>query len=298
MRRFVRCTVALDLHRSTRPVRSCCWLRRSLPFVSLDGMRKELDGRYSARKAQMSDEDAELIGRLFISCAKAAGGAHETLRGKSINVSTILSMTAHSKPQTIHADDTIQSLAIIFNASPVAVMGPEFLRATPVPLTGVGIGTGTQAGLAVRLPAHSKADSKAPCSCDPRLVCCAPQNRQRLIEMWTSLEKNETRPDVVESGVLAPGDCVFFNPAHPHRGPQEPFPSTPDQSSGSTRSAGKRAIKAPSECQLPADSRTRMMIFMSATHTRGSSEAAPIFATHPPFPRRGRFWRDAFLERA
>ena len=45
--------------------------------MSLDGVRKELDGRYSARKAQMSDEDAELIGRLFISCAKAAGGAHE-----------------------------------------------------------------------------------------------------------------------------------------------------------------------------------------------------------------------------
>ena len=41
--------------------------------------------------------------------------------------------------------------------------------------------------------------------------------------MWTSLEKNETRPDVVGSGVLEPGDCVFFNPTHPHRGPQEPF---------------------------------------------------------------------------
>ena len=117
---------------------------------SKDGRRKELDGRYSAGKAQMSDEDAELIGRLFVCCAKAAGGAHETLRGNSINVSTILSMTAHSKPQTIHADDTIQSLAIIFNASTMAVMGPEFLNAKPVPLTGVGIGTGTAAGMAVR----------------------------------------------------------------------------------------------------------------------------------------------------
>ena len=147
------------------------------------------------------------------------------------------------------------------------------------------------------MPEHSKAHPKARCSCDPHWYAVPPQNRKRLIEMWTSIEKNETSPDVVGSGVLEPGDCVFFNPTHPHRGPQEPFPSTPDLSSGSIRSAGKRAVGAPSACQLPADARTRMMIFMSATHTRGSSEAAPIFANRPPFPRRGRFWRDAFLER-
>jgi len=259
----------------------------------------------------MSDEDAELIGRLFVCCAKAAGGAHETLRGNSINVSTILSMTAHSKPQTIHADDTIQSLAIIYNASKVAVMGPEFLNQKPIILTGVGIQPTTEQGRTVNaLPSlwkptvHTAALGQLflPCSSShtlahsPTCLTCA-QNRMKLIKMWTALEGSEANPDVKKSGILQPGDAVFFNPTHPHRGPQEPFPSTPDLSSGSIRSAGKRAVGAPSACQLPADARTRMMIFMSATHTRGSSEAAPIFANRPPFPRRGRFWRDAFLER-
>jgi hypothetical protein len=36
------------------------------------------------------------------------------------------------------------------------------------------------------------------------------------------------------------------------------------------------------------------MIFMSACHTKGSSEGGAIFANAPAPPRQGRVWRDAF----
>jgi hypothetical protein len=263
--------------------------------VYLDGRRKELDGRYSAGKAQMSDEDAELIGRLFVCCAKAAGGAHETLRGNSINVSTILSMTAHSKPQTIHADDTIQSLAIIYNASKVAVMGPEFLNQKPIILTGVGIQQTTEQGRTVNaLPSlwkptvHTAAlghlfllcSSSHTLAHSPTCLTCA-QNRMKLIKMWTALEGSEANPDVKESGILQPGDAVFFNPTHPHRGPRAPFPSTEGGGAGSEGGGG-------------ASDGQRTMIFMSACHTKGSSEGGAIFASAPAAPRQGRVWRDAF----
>jgi hypothetical protein len=38
----------------------------------------------------------------------------------------------------------------------------------------------------------------------------------------------------------------------------------------------------------------RTMIFMSACHTKGSSEGGAIFASAPAAPRQGRVWRDAF----
>ena len=58
-------------------------------------------------------------------------------------------MTTEHTPQTIHADDVVQSLAIIYNASNVAVMGPEFLNRKPIILTGVGIQPTTDQGKTV-----------------------------------------------------------------------------------------------------------------------------------------------------
>ena len=40
---------------------------------------------------------------------------HEARRGDSINEETLLSMTTEHTPQTIHADDVVRSLAIIYN---------------------------------------------------------------------------------------------------------------------------------------------------------------------------------------
>ena len=78
------------------------------------------------RLAEMTPEDGRLLGALFASCATAAGGDHEAQRGASINEATLLRMTAEHAPQTIHADDVVQSLAIIYNASKVAVIhGPR-----------------------------------------------------------------------------------------------------------------------------------------------------------------------------
>lgn len=98
------------------------------------------------RVAAMTPEDGRLLGALFASCATAAGGEHEALRGASINEATLLRMTTEHTPQTIHADDVVQSLAIIYNASNVAGMGPEFLNLKPVILTGVGIQPTTAQG--------------------------------------------------------------------------------------------------------------------------------------------------------
>ena len=95
--------------------------------------------------------------------------------------------------------------------------------------------------------------------------------------MWTALEGSEANPDVVESGILQPGDAVFFNPTHPHRGPRAPFPTTEGGGAGGGGAGGERT-----------------MIFMSACHTKGSSEAGAIFACAPPAPRIGRVWHDAF----
>ena len=81
----------------------------------------------------------------------------------------------------------------------------------------------------------------------------------------------------MESGILQPGDAVFFNPTHPHRGPRAPFPPTGGGGAGGSGAGGKRT-----------------MIFMSACHTKGSSEAGAIFACAPPAPRIGRVWHDAF----
>ena len=110
---------------------------------------KQLSLKHVVKKAKMNEADAKLLGKLFVSCAKAAGGGHETLQGASINEATLLSMTAEDTPQTIHADDVVQSLAIIYNASNVAVMGPEFLNLKPVILTGVGIQPTTAQGQSV-----------------------------------------------------------------------------------------------------------------------------------------------------
>ena len=104
---------------------------RSLPRVSLAPFTsmKRLSLKHVVKKAKMNEADAKLLGKLFVSCAKAAGGGHETLQGASINEATLLSMTAEDTPQTIHADDVVQSLAIIYNASNVASALPVHGRA-------------------------------------------------------------------------------------------------------------------------------------------------------------------------
>lgn len=110
-------------------------------------------------------------------------------------------------------------------------------------------------------------------------MCRARQNRAKLIKMWKALEDDETPPQIVGSGILEPGDVVFFNPTHPHRGPSRPFPDRLDAG------GRKRQKHAP---------RTRYVIFMSAVHTRGSSEKHAIFAKKPPpgSQRRGKVWRE------
>ena len=201
----------------------------------------------AVRDAAMTPEDGRLLGALFASCATAAGGEHEALRGASINEATLLQMTTEHTPQTIHADDVVQSLAILYNASKVAVMGPEFLNHEPIILTGVGIQPTTHQGRTVytllslrnptvqtgvlttcsRIPAvparaallqsPSSSSTSHTLSLTPSCPCA--QNRTKLIKMWTALEGSEANPDVVESGILQPVDAVFFNPTHPPRGP-------------------------------------------------------------------------------
>lgn len=97
--------------------------------------------------------------------------------------------------------------------------------------------------------------------------------------MWKALEEDENPPQIVSSGILQPGDVVFFNPTHPHRGPSKPFPDSPS-------AIGKKRQKRAQ--------RTRYVIFMSAVHTRGSSEKHAIFAKKPPpgSQRRGRVWHE------
>jgi hypothetical protein len=99
--------------------------------------------------------------------------------------------------------------------------------------------------------------------------------------MWTALQRSEAEPKVVESGVLQPGDAVFFNPTHPHQGPRAPFPPTEDGGAGGSGDGGGGV-------------QVRNMIFMSTSHTKGSSNAGAIFACAPPAPRIGRVWHDAF----
>ena len=108
---------------------------------------------------------------------------------------------------------------------------------------------------------------------------CAEPNKAH--QMWTALEGSEANPDVKGSGILQPGDAVFFNPTHPHRGPRAPFPPTEGGGAGSEGAGGASGGK-------------RTMIFMSACHTKGSSEGGAIFASAPAAPRQGRVWRDAF----
>ena len=112
-------------------------------------LKKSLRVESAVRAAAMTPEDGRLLGALFASCATAAGGEHEALRGASINEATLLRMTTEHTPQTIHADDVVQSLAILYNASKVAVMGPEFLNHEPIILTGVGIQPTTPQGRTV-----------------------------------------------------------------------------------------------------------------------------------------------------
>ena len=283
-------------------------------------LKKSLRVESAVRAAAMTPEDGRLLGVLFASCATAAGGEHEALRGASINEATLLRMTTEHTPQTIHADDVVQSLAILYNASKVAVMGPEFLNHEPIILTGVGIQPTTHQGRTVytllslrnptvqtgvlttcsRIPAvpARAALLHASSSCSLLLLLlllllltmhslahqpvnvCA-QNRTKLIKMWTALEGSEANPDVKGSGILQPGDAVFFNPTHPHRGPRAPFPPTEGGGAGSEGAGGASGGK-------------RTMIFMSACHTKGSSEGGAIFASAPAAPRQGRVWRDAF----
>ena len=247
-------------------------------------LKKSLRVESAVRAAAMTPEDGRLLGALFASCATAAGGEHEALRGASINEAALLSMTAEDTPQTIHADDVVQSLAIIYNASNVAVMGPEFLNHRPVVLTGVGIKPSTPQGVSVHCYSHLKPGypySTSPSQPSLSLFVPRAQNRTKLIKMWTALEGSEANPDVKGSGILQPGDAVFFNPTHPHRGPRAPFPPTEGGGAGSEGAGGASGGK-------------RTMIFMSACHTKGSSEGGAIFASAPAAPRQGRVWRDAF----
>ena len=262
---------------------------RSLPSVSLEteqgaAYQKSLRVQNAVRVAKMTPEDDRLLGLLFASCAKATGGEHEARRGDSINEAALLSMTAEDTPQTIHADDVVQSLAIIYNASNVDVMGPEFLNHRPVVLTGVGIKPSTPQGVSVHCYSHLKPGypySTSPSQPSLSLFVPRAQNRTKLIKMWTALEGSEANPDVKGSGILQPGDAVFFNPTHPHRGPRAPFPPTEGGGAGSEGAGGASGGK-------------RTMIFMSACHTKGSSEGGAIFASAPAAPRQGRVWRDAF----
>ena len=112
-------------------------------------LKKSLRVESAVSVVVMTPEDGRLLGALFASCATAAGGEHEALRGASINEATLLRMTTEHTPQTIHADDVVQSLAILYNASKVAVMGPEFLNHEPIILTGVGIQPTTHQGRTV-----------------------------------------------------------------------------------------------------------------------------------------------------
>ena len=231
---------------------------------------KKLKTQYAAAVVWPSVAEAQALGRLFNSCGNTAGGGHATLCGGSFNESTLLGMTTETTPQTVHVDDNIPSLAVCYNASPFPVMGPEFLKCPPVNLAGPGVNPSTPAGQS---------------------------SRQALISMWTALEKN-TNPDMVSSGVLQPGDAVFFDVVHPHRGPSTPFPprTGPPVEGPSQRALGKRAVCAPirfsPELPSAATLQRRTMIFISAVHTKGTSEKHAIFAHAPPPPRRGRVWHE------
>ena len=114
----------------------------------------------AADVVEPSVNDAKDLGQLFKVCAASAGGAHTALHGDSFNESTLLAFPEGAVAQTLHADDSCPSLAAIYNASKEPVMGPEFLKAAPVTLSGVGIKTSTPAGRSVHArpvaPMHSR----------------------------------------------------------------------------------------------------------------------------------------------
>ena len=95
--------------------------------------QKSLRVQNAVRLAKMTPEDDRLLGLLFASCAKATGGEHEARRGDSINEATLLSMTAEHTPQTIHADDVVQSLAIIYTRRRQSALKSPHRRPSPGP---------------------------------------------------------------------------------------------------------------------------------------------------------------------
>ena len=125
----------------------------------------------AADKVEPTVDDAKHLGQLFAACAASAGGAHAALRGDSFNESTILAFPEGAIAQTLHADYTVPSLAAIYNASKEPVMGPEFLDAAPVTLSGVGIKTTTPAGRSV----HARPVAPHACS-----TGCASLTRLRV----------------------------------------------------------------------------------------------------------------------
>ena len=69
------------------------------------------------------------MGILFSTCSTAAGGAHEAHNGGQINECTLLEQGTDTKPQKLHVDDSVQSLACIYNSSrcAVAASSPSYL---------------------------------------------------------------------------------------------------------------------------------------------------------------------------
>ena len=101
------------------------------------------------------------------------------------------------------------------------------------------------------------------CADMQRLRCV--QERRKFIEMWLKLE-DDLGDERMVSSVMEPGAAVFFNPTHPHRGPQKPFPLPPEETAH-----GRKRRRPPSKEQ-------RRTVFMAAVHTAGSSEKYAIFA--------------------
>ena len=114
---------------------------------------------------------------------------------------------------------------------------------------------------------------------------------------------------------MQPGDVVFTNPLHPHRGPKQPFPPRDGrpQKKQKERDAGKRKSVSPARLapegatsQGATSQHARHMLFLSfvsrepassatSTSVKKTAEGYAIFAKPPDTLKvKGQYWKDAW----